>query len=158
MASSQQICIVGNLVDDPELRFTASGKAVCNFRVVVSDRRYDKTKNEWVDGTPWFVKCNVWQDAAEHVAESLAKGHRIVVTGRMESRSYEAKDGSGKRYVEEMIVDEVAASLKWATVRIEKMTRGGGSSSGSKDGASAGFASDDPWVKKDDTFADEPPF
>ena len=154
----QYITIAGNLVDDPELRFTPNGHAVCKFRVVVSDRKYDKATNEWKDGDPWFVSCQIWRQAAENVAESLSRGSRVVVMGRIKQHSYETKEGE-KRTVIDLECDDVGASMKWATVKITKMSRSG---AGTNPDTGKQFA-DDKWTSnntegKADTFADEPPF
>lgn len=139
---SQQITIVGNLVEDPELRFTPSGHAVVNCRVVVSDRKYDKTTNEWKDGDPWFISCNIWRDYAEHVAESLVKGARVVVTGHITQRQYENKEGV-KVTVIDLAADEIAVSLKFCTAKIQKMQRSGG----------ATVTTVDPWATTAETDA-----
>lgn len=157
---SQQITIVGNLVEDPELRYTSAGHAVANIRVVVSDRVYDKVTNEWKDGEPWFVSCSIWRDYAEHVAESLTKGARVVVTGHIVQRQYTTKEGE-KRTVIDLAADEIAASMKWATVKVQKMDRSGGSgkASGSSASKEPAMAADDPWADRPaGGFAEEPPF
>ena len=116
------ITIIGNLTSDPELRFTASGAAVANFTVASTPRTFDRQSNEWKDGETLFMRCSIWRDAAENVAESLVRGTRVIVTGRLKSRSYD-KDGE-KRTVIELDVDEVGPSLKYATTKVAKVERG----------------------------------
>ena len=117
------ITLVGNLTSDPELRFTPSGAPVASFTVAQTPRTFDKNRNEYVDGDAIFMQCSVWKDQAEHVAETLVKGMRIIVTGRLKSRSYEARDGS-RRTVLEVEVDEVGPSLRYATATVTR-TQGG---------------------------------
>jgi single-strand DNA-binding protein len=121
MAGETQVTVVGNLVDDPELRFTASGAAVANFRIASTPRVYDKQTSEWKDGDTLWLTCSIWRQAAENVAESLQRGMRVIVQGRLKSRSYE-KDGE-KRTVFEIDVEEVGPSLKNATAKITKASR-----------------------------------
>jgi single-strand DNA-binding protein len=124
MAGETVITVVGNLVDDPELRFTPAGAAVAKFRIASTPRRFNKTTNEWEDGDALFLTCSVWRQAAENVAESLARGVRVIVQGRLKQRSYE--DGQGvKRTVYELDVDEVGVSLVRATAVVTKKTSGG---------------------------------
>ena len=123
MAGDTVITIVGNVTGDPELRFTPSGAAVANFTVASTPRAFDRQSNEWKDGETLFMRCSVWRDAAENVAESLGRGTRVVVTGRLKSRSYETKEGE-KRTVVEMEVDEVGPSLRYATAKVVKTQRG----------------------------------
>jgi single-strand DNA-binding protein len=137
-AGDTVITLVGNLVDDPELRFTPSGAAVAKFRVASTPRFLDKTTNEWKDGESLFLTCNVWRQAAENVAESLQRGMRVIVSGRLKQRSYETKEGE-KRTVYEIEVDEVGPSLKNATAKVNKTQRGGG-------GGGFGAADNDPWA------------
>ncbi len=125
MAGETVITVVGNLTADPELRFTPSGAAVANFTVASTPRNFDRQTNEWKDGDALFLRCAVWRDAAENVAESLTRGSRVVVQGRLKQRSYETKEGE-KRTVFEMDVDEVGPSLKYATAKVNKTSRGGG--------------------------------
>ncbi len=125
MAGETVITVVGNLVDDPELRFTPSGAAVANFRIASTPRTFDKQSNEWKDGDSLFLSCAVWRQAAENVAESLQKGMRVVVTGRLKSRQYETREGE-KRTVFEIDVEEVGPSLKYATAKVTRTTRSGG--------------------------------
>lgn len=135
MATDNQITIVGNLADDPDLRFTPSGIAVTDLRVAVNRRRRNRETNEWEDLLDGFFTVNVWRDMAENVAESLKKGDRVLVTGRLTSRSYEDREGN-TRWVTEILADEVCPSLRWARVSIEKV-RGGGSRSGGSSAPSA---------------------
>ena len=125
MAGETVITVVGNLVDDPELRFTPSGAAVANFRIASTPRTFDKQTNEWKDGDALFLSCSVWRQAAENVAESLQKGMRVVVQGRLKQRQYETREGE-KRTVVELDVDEVGPSLKYATAKVTRTTRQGG--------------------------------
>ncbi|ARU46966.1 single-stranded DNA-binding protein [Corynebacterium silvaticum] len=119
------ITVVGNLVADPELRFTPAGAAVANFRIASTPRRYDSQSNQWVDGEALFLQCNVWRQAAENVAESLTKGMRVIVTGRLRQRSYETREGE-KRTVMELEVDEVGPSLRYASASMNRNPREGG--------------------------------
>lgn len=159
MAGDTVITIIGNLTADPELRFTPSGAAVANFTVASTPRQFDRTSNEWKDGETLFMRCSVWRDAAENVAESLQRGARVLVAGRLKSRSYETKEGE-KRTVVEMDVDEVGPSLKYATAKVNRTQRGtggggfnggggnasagGGQNSGSN--AGSGSQAEDPWA------------
>ncbi len=169
-AGDTNITIIGNLVNDPELRYTPTGQAVATFRVASTPRFLDKTTNEWKDGDSLFLSCNVWRQAAENVAESLQRGMRVIVTGRLKQRSYETKEGE-KRTVYEIEVDEVGPSLRNASAKVSRSTRsgggtgfGGGSQGGQGGqggyGASAGRPNDDPWAADpaDNGFSDEPPF
>jgi single-strand DNA-binding protein len=125
MAGDTTLTIIGNLTNDPELRFTPSGAAVANFTVASTPRMFDRQSNEWKDGETLFMRCSVWRDAAENVAESLQRGSRVIVTGRLKSRSYETKEGE-KRTVVELEVDELGPSLRYATAKVNKTSRGGG--------------------------------
>jgi single-strand DNA-binding protein len=148
MAGETVITIVGNLVDDPELRFTPSGAAVANFRIASTPRIYDRQSGEWRDGDTLFLSCSVWRQAAENVAESLQKGMRAIVQGRLKSRQYETREGE-KRTVFEIDVDEVGPSLRSATAKVAKTTRsgaGGGWQGGGGGGASSGSGGNDPWA------------
>jgi single-strand DNA-binding protein len=148
MAGETVITVVGNLVDDPELRFTPSGAAVANFRIASTPRTFDRQTNEWKDGDALFLSCSVWRQAAENVAESLQKGMRVVVQGRLKSRQYETREGE-KRTVFEIDVDEVGPSLKYATAKVTRTTRsgaGGGYSAQQGAGAGGGQQADDPWA------------
>ncbi|MEV8406055.1 single-stranded DNA-binding protein [Streptomyces niveus] len=166
MAGETVITVVGNLVDDPELRFTPSGAAVAKFRVASTPRIFDKQTNEWKDGDGLFLTCSVWRQAAENVAESLQRGMRVVVQGRLKQRSYEDREGV-KRTVYELDVEEVGPSLKTATAKVTKTTgRGGqggygggggggqqqgggnwgGGPGGGQQGGGGGASADDPWA------------
>ncbi len=129
MAGDTVITIIGNLTQDPELRFTPSGAAVANFTVASTPRQFDRQSNEWKDGETLFMRCSVWRDAAENVAESLTRGSRVLVSGRLKSRSYDTKEGE-KRTVVELDVEEVGPSLKYATAKVNKTQRGGGNGGG----------------------------
>ena len=140
-AGDTQITIAGNLVDDPELRFTPAGQPVAKFRVASTPRYLDKNTNEWKDGDSLFLTCNVWRQAAENVAESLTRGTRVIVSGRLRQRSYETKEGE-KRTVYEVEVDDVGPSLRNASAKVNKIARngsaGGPGGSGSGPGGPAG--------------------
>jgi single-strand DNA-binding protein len=137
MAGETVITIIGNVTNDPELRFTPSGAAVANFTVASTPRTFDRQSNEWKDGDTLFMRCSVWRDAAENVAESLQRGTRVLVTGRLRSRSYETKEGE-KRTVVELDVDEVGPSLRYATAKVNKTSRGGGGGGGGFGGGGGG--------------------
>ncbi|NGO72681.1 single-stranded DNA-binding protein [Streptomyces boncukensis] len=137
MAGETVITVVGNLVDDPELRFTPSGAAVAKFRVASTPRTFDRQTNEWKDGESLFLTCSVWRQAAENVAESLTKGTRVIVQGRLKQRSYEDREGI-KRTVYELDVDEVGASLRNATAKVTKTTGRGGQGGGFGGGQGGG--------------------
>src|SRR5689334_24336341 len=152
MAGETVITVVGNLVDDPELRFTPSGAAVANFRIASTPRTFDRQSNEWKDGDALFLSCSVWRQAAENVAESLQRGMRVVVQGRLKSRTYETREGE-KRTVFEIEVEEVGPSLKYATAKVTRAQRsGGGGGYGSQGGnqGSGGYGGGapaaDPWA------------
>jgi single-strand DNA-binding protein len=149
MAGDTVITIIGNLTADPELRFTPSGAAVANFTVASTPRQFDRQTNEWKDGETLFMRCSVWRDAAENVAESLQRGMRVIVAGRLKSRSYETKEGE-KRTVVEMDVDEIGPSLRSATAKVNKTQRGGGGGfgapGGNQGGWSGGGSQEDPWA------------
>ena len=156
-AGDVNITIVGNLTNDPELRFTPSGAAVASFTVASTPRVLDKATNEWKDGEALFMRCSVWRQYAENVAESLTKGSRVIVTGRLKQRSYETREGE-KRTVVELEVDEIGPSLRYATAKVTKASRGGGG--GGASSASSG-TSDDPWASGPSGGGagfDEPPF
>jgi single-strand DNA-binding protein len=156
-AGDTTITLIGNLVDDPELRFTPSGQAVAKFRVASTPRYLDKNSNEWKDGESLFLTCNVWRQAAENVAESLQRGMRVIVSGRLKQRSYETKEGE-KRTVFEVEVDEVGPSLRNATAKVAKTSRGGGGfGGGSGGGYGGGAVADDPWAQPAG-LSEEPPF
>src|SRR3954466_15313959 len=136
-AGDTTITVVGNLTDDPELRFTPSGAAVANFTVASTPRFLDKQSNEWKDGDPLFLRCTVWRQAAENVAETLHKGYRVIVQGRLKQRSFETREGE-KRTVVELDVDEVGPSLRYATARVNKAGRSGGNGGGFSGGNGGG--------------------
>ena len=173
MAGDTQITVVGNLVSDPELRYTPTGVAVANFRVASTPRTFDRQANEWKDGDSLFLTCNVWRQAAENVAESLQRGMRVIVMGRLHQRSYETREGE-KRTVFEIEVDDVGPSMRNASAKVAKSNRsgggGGGFGGGGGQGGSGGYGGssgggrggDDPWAS-DSGFggegsSDEPPF
>ena len=137
MAGDTTLTIIGNLTSDPELRFTPSGAAVANFTVASTPRTFDRQSNEWKDGETLFMRCSIWRDAAENVAESLVRGTRVIVSGRLKSRSYETKEGE-KRTVIEMEVDEVGPSLRYASAKVTKTQRGGGGGFGGSGGGQQG--------------------
>jgi single-strand DNA-binding protein len=161
MAGDTIITIVGNLVEDPNLRFTASGQAVASFRIASTPRFLDRQTNEWKDGDGLFLTVNVWRQMAENCAESLTKGSRVIVQGRLKQRSYETKEGE-KRTVYEIEADDVGPSLRNATARVNKTSRGGGGF----DGGGGGAPVSDPWSQPAPSAApsgapgpyDEPPF
>ncbi|MGW4464440.1 single-stranded DNA-binding protein [Micromonospora sp. NPDC004704] len=176
MAGDTTITVIGNLTDDPELRFTPSGAAVAKFRIASTPRFMDRGTNEWKDGDPLFLACTVWRQAAEHVAESLQRGARVIVSGRLRQRSYETREGE-KRTVIELEVDEIGPSLRYATAKVQKMSRsggggggfgasGGGGGGGGQQGGGGNF--DDPWATAAPSssasgsgggnFDEEPPF
>lgn len=129
MAGDTVITVIGNLTADPELRFTPAGQAVANFTVASTPRVFDRNSNEWKDGEALFLRCNIWREAAENVAESLTRGARVIVSGRLKQRSYETREGE-KRTVVELEVDEVGPSLRYATAKVAKAGRGGGGGGG----------------------------
>ncbi|WP_182262660.1 single-stranded DNA-binding protein [Rhodococcus sp. UFZ-B548] len=153
MAGDTVITVIGNLTADPELRFTPAGAAVANFTVASTPRTFDRQTSEWKDGDALFMRCSIWREAAENVAESLTKGARVVVSGRLKQRSYETREGE-KRTVVELEVDEIGPSLRYATAKVNKASRGGGGgggayrsggSSGGTGSGGSGGANDDPW-------------
>jgi single-strand DNA-binding protein len=173
-AGDTQITVVGNLVDDPELRFTPAGQPVARFRIASTPRFLDKSTNEWKDGDSLFLTCNVWRQAAENVAESLQRGMRVMVHGRLRQRSYETKEGE-KRTVYEVEVDDCGPSLLRASAKVNKVARsggpggnsgGGGFSGGGGGGGGGGRSSGggqdaDPWASDSGGgagYSDEPPF
>jgi len=168
-AGDTPITVVGNLVADPELRFTASGQPVATFRVASTPRVRDNASGEWKDGDSLFLTCNVWRQAAENVAESLQRGMRVIVTGRLKQRNYETKEGE-KRTVYEIEVDDVGPSLRNASAKVARANRTGGSGGygggqggnggqGGQGGQSSGGGgrNEDPWAS-DAGYSDEPPF
>ena len=155
-AGDVTVTVVGNLTNDPELRFTPSGAAVASFTVASSSRYLDKATNEWKDGEPLYMRCSVWRQYAENVAETLTKGTRVIVTGRLKQRSYETREGE-KRTVIEMEVDDVGPALRYATAKVNRVQRGEGGGGGFGGGSAA--ASDDPWASAPSGGSfDEPPF
>lgn len=171
MAGDTTITVVGNLTADPELRFTPSGAAVANFTVASTPRIYDRQSGEWKDGEALFLRCNIWREAAENVAESLTRGSRVIVTGRLKQRSFETREGE-KRTVMEVEVEEIGPSLRYATAKVNKASRGGGGGGGFGGGGGGGSrgggggqaaAAEDPWgsAPASGSFSgadDEPPF
>ncbi|GAA4917766.1 single-stranded DNA-binding protein [Streptomonospora salina] len=181
MAGETQITLVGNLVDDPELRFTPSGAAVANFRVASTPRIFDRQAGEWRDGESMFLTCSVWRQYAENVAETLQRGMRVIVQGRLKQRSFETKEGE-KRTVYEIDVDEVGPALRSATAKVTKVQRQGGQGGGfgggggggqqggggygnqgggfgGSQGGRSGPPAEDPWsTGGGGGFSDEPPF
>ncbi|WP_293004451.1 single-stranded DNA-binding protein [Mycobacterium sp.] len=177
MAGDTVITVIGNLTADPELRFTPSGAAVANFTVASTPRQFDRQTNEWKDGEALFLRCNIWREAAENVAESLTRGSRVIVSGRLKQRSFETREGE-KRTVVELEVDEIGPSLRYATAKVNKASRSGGGGGGFGGGggsrqsapqgggsssSSGGSGGDDPWgsAPASGSFGggdDEPPF
>src|ERR1041384_8604476 len=152
-AGDVTITVIGNLTNDPELRFTPSGAAVARFTVASTPRIMDRQTNEWKDGEPLFLSCTVWRQAAENVAESLQRGSRVIVSGRLKQRSYETREGE-KRTVIELEVDEIGPSLRYATAKVQKMSRSGGGGFGASGGGGGGNQGgggnfDDPWASAD---------
>jgi single-strand DNA-binding protein len=168
MAGDTTITLVGNLTDDPDLRFTPSGAAVANFTVASTPRFFDKQTNEWKDSEALFLRCSIWRQAAENVAETLQRGARVIVTGRLKQRSYETREGE-KRTTFEVEVEEIGPSLKYATAKVTKTSRSGGNSGGSSGGGNDPWATpaggagsnaggtSDPWAAPVGG-SDEPPF
>ena len=163
-AGDTQITIAGNLVDDPELRFTPAGQPVAKFRVASTPRYLDKTTNEWKDGDSLFLTCNVWRQAAENAAETLRRGMRVIVSGRLRQRSYETKEGE-KRTVYEVEVDDVGPSLRNASAKVTKAARSGpgdGPSAVARPSGAPGGATgtdSDPWAADTPgSYSDDPPF
>jgi len=149
MAGDTQITIIGNLVGDPELRYTPSGQAVATFRIASTPRYRDNSTGEWTDGNSLFLTCNVWRQAAENVAESLQKGTRVIVQGRLRQRSYETREGE-KRTVYEVEVDDAGPSLRNASAKVTKTIR--------SNRAGQGRPAEDPWAGNGGGTPDEPPF
>ena len=166
MAGETVITVIGNLTADPELRFTPSGAAVANFTVASTPRTFDRQSNEWKDGDTLFMRCSIWREAAENVAESLTKGTRVIVQGRLVQRSYETREGE-KRTVVEMQVDEVGPSLRYATAKVERKSSGqqsgqwGASARVGEPRQHPDSAADDPWATNataGTNYSDTPPF
>ncbi len=163
-AGDTQITVAGNLVDDPELRFTPAGQAVARFRVASTPRFRDNSTGEWKDGDSLFLTCNVWRQAAENVAESLHRGTRVIVSGRLRQRSYETKEGE-KRTVYEVEVDDVGPSLRNASAKVNKVARNGSGGAGGSGGQSPGGQGNsdggdsDPWASgSPGGYSEDPPF
>lgn len=152
-----QITVVGNLVADPELRFTQSGLPVASFRIASTPRFFDKATQEWKDGDGLFLTCNIWRQAAENVAESLTKGMRVIAVGRLRQRSYETKEGE-KRTVYEVELDAVGPDLKNASAKVTKAARTSGNDQGAYQGGGKPSSGEDPWASSDAGYSDEPPF
>jgi single-strand DNA-binding protein len=171
VAGDTTITVIGNLTADPELRFTPSGAAVANFTVASTPRMFDRQTNEWKDGEALFLRCAIWREAAENVAESLTRGSRVIVQGRLKQRSFETREGE-KRTVVEVEVDEIGPSLRYATAKVNKASRSGGGGGGIGGGGGGsrqpaqtggGTGGDDPWgsAPASGSFGggdDEPPF
>ncbi|MBX6390664.1 MAG: single-stranded DNA-binding protein [Frankia sp.] len=183
MAGETVVTVVGNLTGDPELRFLPNGAAVASFTVASTPRVLDRATNEWKDGEPLFLRCSIWRQAAENVAESLTKGARVIVQGRLKQRSFETREGE-KRTVIELDVDEIGPSLRYATAKVVRAARGGGGGGGGYGalaaggydapagggysggaargggggGGYSGGAVDDPWSQPVGGYSDEPPF
>jgi single-strand DNA-binding protein len=167
MAGDTTMTIIGNLTSDPELRFTASGAAVANFTVASTPRTFNRTTSEWEDGEALFMRCTIWKQAAENVAESLTRGARVVVQGRLQQRSFQTKEGE-KRTVMELTVDEIGPSLRYATATVTKNPKNASARVNPELVTSTPTApADDPWGAPDERelvgasaggFSDEPPF
>ena len=172
MAGETVITVVGNLTDDPELRFTPNGAAVANFTIASTPRTFNRQTSTWEDGDALFLRCSVWRQAAESVAESLQRGMRVIAQGRLRQRSFETREGE-KRTVIEMEVDEIGPSLRFATAKVTRTQRSGGGGGGGFGGAPAGNdpwatpsgggapqqgGGNDPWGAPSGPPADEPPF
>jgi len=171
VAGETVITVIGNLTADPELRFTPAGAAVANFTVASTPRTFDRASGEWKDGEALFLRCNIWRQPAENVAESLVRGSRVIVSGRLKQRSFETKEGE-KRTVIELEVDEIGPSLRYATAKVNRAQRsdssggggyGGGSGSGGSGGRPSTPPADDPWgsappAGSSGGYSDEPPF
>lgn len=161
MAGETVITVIGNLTDDPELKFLSSGVAVAKFRVASTPRSLDKESGQWKDGDPLFLACTAWRQMGENVAESLQRGARVVVTGRLRQRSYETPQGE-KRTVYELEVDEVGPSLRYATAKVSKMARSGGNSGNAPASGGDEFATPPPPQRQPagggSSFDEAPPF
>lgn len=166
MAGETVITVIGNLVDDPELRYTPSGAAVAKFRVASTPRTFDRESGQWRDGEAMFLTCSVWRQYAENVAESLSRGSRVIVQGKLKQRSYETREGE-KRTVFELDVEEVGPALRFATAKINKSGGGGGGGRSQFGGGGGGAVPDDPWASaapagggapSGQGFDEDPPF
>jgi single-strand DNA-binding protein len=160
VAGETTLTVIGNLTADPDLRFTQSGAAVASFTVASTPRTFDKHSGEWKDGDALFMRCNAWRQMGEHVSESLTRGMRVVVTGRLKQRSFETREGE-KRTVIELEVDEVGPSLRYATAKVNRVQRGDGGQRGGGRGP-ADDPADDPWgsapPRVPQSYSDDPPF
>ena len=156
MAGETVITVVGNLTADPELRFTPSGAAVANFTVASTPRTFDRQSQEWKDGEALFLRCNVWRQAAENVAESLTRGTKVIVQGRLKQRSFDTKEGE-KRTVIELEVDEIGPALSYATAKVTKTSKNSGGGNGGGRAAESSGGASDPWSTPP-VSSDEPPF
>jgi single-strand DNA-binding protein len=161
VAGETNITVVGNLTADPELRFTPSGAAVASFTIASTPRTFDRNTNEWKDGEALFLRCSIWRQAAENVAESLTRGMRVIASGRLKQRSYETREGE-KRTVIELDVDEIGPSLKYANAKVNRTQRGSSSGGGfGSSGSTESAPADDPWSSAPPAgggYSDEPPF
>ena len=167
MANDTIITVIGNLTADPELRFTQSGVAVANFTIASTPRTFDKQRNEWVDGEALFLRCSIWRDAAENVAESLEKGSRVIAQGRLKQRSFTDREGNNRTSIE-LDVDEIGPSLRYATAKPQKVDRrpngggGGGYSPSVGNGAQGGYGGQQGGQAPRDAYGqqgyDDPPF
>lgn len=153
MAGETVITVVGNTTDAPELRFTPSGAGVANFTIASTPRVLDRQSGEWKDGEPLFLRCNAWRDLAEHVAETLTRGMRVIAQGRLKQRSYETKEGE-KRTVYELEVDEIGPSLRYATATVTKAAR----TTGTASSGGSNFHSNGQATATASNFDSEPPF
>lgn len=160
MAGETVVTIVGNLTGDPELRFTPSGAAVANFRVASTPKVYDRQSGEWKDGAPLFMRCAAWREMAENIGESLKRGDRVIVTGRLSTREYETKEGE-KRSVVELHIDEVGPSLRYATAKVTKQGRNSTGGGYAAPAVSTGVVEVDPWAVQTvapSAVVEDPPF
>jgi len=164
MSGETLITVVGNLTDDPELRYLPSGAAMARFRIASTPRTFDKATGEWKDGDPMFLRCAAWRDLAEHVAESLARGHRVVVHGRLRQSHWETPDGE-KRSMLQLDVEDIGPSLRYATAAVKKASRANGANGTGGAGTPVGTPPDDPFATATpartgtaDGFTEEPPF
>ena len=157
MAGDTVITVVGNLTADPELRFTSSGAAVCNFTVASTPQTFDRVANEWKDGEALFLRCNLWRQPAENVAESLTRGSRVIVSGRLKQRSFQTKEGDNRTVIE-LEVDETGASLRYATAKINRANRGAGSGTTTATTAGRSAPAGDQWSDGIPLPDEEPPF
>lgn len=155
MAGETPVTVVGNLVADPELKFTPTGAPVVNFTVASTPRKFDRETNKWVDGDALFLRCNLWRQPAENLVESLTKGARVIVTGNLRQRSYETKEGE-KRSVMELEVDEIGPSLRYATAKVNKVERTTKTAKPAAESRDPWAGSEDPWGSSSDNSSDAP--